>query len=143
MRLLLILGAIFGGVAIWRRKTLKEDASKVSEAAKGGVERIKGGASDAADTSADAAADAADQVAAAADEAANAAAQKLTGNCTDVHAGCFVTSGCTQQSTQHRSAAYTAQRARDQVADLPHVAAADEFATSRTAHSTANGLYDN
>jgi hypothetical protein len=43
-RLALALLAVLGGLAFWRRKTLKDDAATVTEAARSGVERIKGGA---------------------------------------------------------------------------------------------------
>lgn len=78
MRILLVLGAVLGGVAFWRRKSLKDDATKVTDVAKGGVERIKSGSSEAAaDVAEDAsetATDAAKTAEAAADEAADDAA---------------------------------------------------------------------
>lgn len=77
MRLLLVVGAVVGGLAFWRRKSLKQDAAKVTDVAKGGVERIKGGSSGVADQVADTASSAADAVeetaGAVADEAADAA----------------------------------------------------------------------
>ena len=45
-RLAVALLAVLGGLAFWRRKTLKDDAATVTEAARSGVERVKGGASD-------------------------------------------------------------------------------------------------
>ncbi len=75
MRLLLVLGAVLGGVAVWRRKSVKDDAAKVTEAAKGGVQRIKRGSSDAAaeETAADVGETAAETARSAADEAAQTA----------------------------------------------------------------------
>ena len=59
-KLLVLLAGAIGALAFWRRKTLKEDATKVSDAAKGGVERIKGGAADVADAAVDSVDDALD-----------------------------------------------------------------------------------
>ena len=73
LRVLVVLGAVLGGVAVWRRKTLKEDAAKVSDAAKGGVDRIKGGSSDAADAMAEVAEEAAEVAEEAAETASDAA----------------------------------------------------------------------
>ena len=74
MRLLLIVGAVLGGLAFWRRKNLKEDAAKVTDVAKGGVDRIKGGSSGVADQVSDAASEAADAVQETADAVADEAA---------------------------------------------------------------------
>jgi hypothetical protein len=45
-KLLVLLAAGIGGLAFWRRKTLKEDTAKVTEAAKSQVSKIKGEATD-------------------------------------------------------------------------------------------------
>lgn len=44
-RLLLAVGAVVGGLAFWRRKTLKSDAEKVTEAAKSAGARVTAGSS--------------------------------------------------------------------------------------------------
>jgi ribosome recycling factor len=45
-KLVLLVAAVIGGLAFWRRKTLKDDATKVTEAAKSQVSKIKGEAPD-------------------------------------------------------------------------------------------------
>ena len=45
-KMLLAVGAALGGLAFWRRKSLKTDAAKVTEVAKTGVAKVKSTVSD-------------------------------------------------------------------------------------------------
>ena len=82
VRIFIVLGAALGGLAFWRRKTLKADAERVTEAAKSAKqaagERIGRGSdgadalTDVADAVADGAEAVADGAEAVADEAADA-----------------------------------------------------------------------
>ncbi len=42
-RLLVVVAAAVGGLAFWRRKSLKDDAGRVAEAAKGATARVTSG----------------------------------------------------------------------------------------------------
>ena len=44
-RLLVVVGAAIGGLAFWRRKSLKSDAEKVTEAARSASARVTAGSS--------------------------------------------------------------------------------------------------
>jgi hypothetical protein len=44
-RLLVLVGAAIGGMAFWRRKSLRTDAEKVTEAAKSATARVTAGSS--------------------------------------------------------------------------------------------------
>jgi hypothetical protein len=56
-KLLLLVAAVLGALAFWRRDTLKDDVNKAGDAVKGATDKVRSRGEDAVDEAADVVAD--------------------------------------------------------------------------------------